>query len=83
MEKMILTERLKQANPAEQAKTEAEIVKAKSSVEKEALSLQKAELNAAEDIVAVGNPCKVLRKVGEHDIQYFYKDEMIDWENLL
>ena len=51
MEKMILQEKLKQANPAEQAKTEAEVVKAKSSVEKEALSLQKAELNAAEDIV--------------------------------
>lgn len=51
MEKMILTEKLKQANPAEQAKTEAEVVKAKASVEKEALSLQKAELNAAEDIV--------------------------------
>lgn len=51
MEKMILTEKLKQANPAEQAKTEAEVIKAKSSIEKEALSLQKAELNAAEDIV--------------------------------
>ena len=51
MEKLILTEKLKQANPAEQAKTEAEVVKAKSSVEKEALSLQKAQLNAAEDIV--------------------------------
>ena len=51
MEKLILTEKLKQANPAEQAKTEAEVVKAKASIEKEALSLQKAELNAAEDIV--------------------------------
>ena len=51
MEKLILTEKLKQANPAEQAKTEAEVVKAKASIEKEALSLQKAQLNAAEDIV--------------------------------
>ena len=51
MEKMILSEKLKQANPAEQAKTEAEVVKAKSSVEKEALSLQKAELTAAKDII--------------------------------
>lgn len=50
MEKLILTEKLKQANPAEQAKTEAEVVKAKASIEKEAISLQKAELNAAEDI---------------------------------
>lgn len=51
MEKMILTEKLKQANPAEQAKTEAEVVKAKASIEKEALSLQKAELTAAKDII--------------------------------
>ena len=51
MEKMILTEKLKQANPAEQAKTEAEIVKSKASIEKEALSLQKAELTAAKDII--------------------------------
>lgn len=51
MEKMILSEKLKQANPAEQAKTESEVIKAKASIEKEALSLQKAELNAAEDIV--------------------------------
>lgn len=51
MEKMILSERLKQENPTEQAKTEAEVIKAKASIEKEALSLQKAELNAAEDIV--------------------------------
>ena len=50
MEKLILTEKLKQANPAEQAKTEAEVVKAKASIEKEAISLQKAELNAAENI---------------------------------
>ena len=51
MEKMILSEKLKQANPAEQAKTEAEIVKSKASIEKEALSLQKAELTAAKDII--------------------------------
>ena len=51
MEKLVLQERIKESNPAEQAKTEAEVVKAKSSVEKEALSLQKAQLNAAEDIV--------------------------------
>jgi len=51
MEKLIIQERLKEENPAEQAKTEAEIVKAKASIEKEALSLQKAQLNAAEDVV--------------------------------
>ena len=33
-------------------------------------------------VVAVGNPCRVLREVGEHDREYFYKSEKIDWENL-
>ena len=33
-------------------------------------------------VVAVGNPCRVLREVGDHDRVYFYKDEKIDWENL-
>ena len=55
MEKLIIQERLKEANPAEQAKTEAEIVKSKASIEKEALSLQKAELNAAKDIIGAQN----------------------------
>ena len=35
-----------------------------------------------DNVVAVGNPCRVLREVGEHDREYFYKDEKIDWENL-
>lgn len=35
-----------------------------------------------ENVVAVGNPCRVLREIGEHDREYFYKDEKIDWENL-
>lgn len=34
------------------------------------------------NVVAVGNPCKVLREIGEHDRKYFYKKEEIDWENL-
>ena len=33
-------------------------------------------------VVAVGNPCRVLREVSEHDREYFYKNEKIDWENL-
>ncbi len=28
--------------------------------------------------VAVGNPCRVLREVGEHDRVYYYKDKKID-----
>ena len=35
-----------------------------------------------DNVIAVGNPCKVLRPVGEHDDIFFYKDEKIDWENL-
>ena len=34
------------------------------------------------NVVAVGNPCRVLRPIGEKDQKYFYKDEEIDWENL-
>ena len=33
-----------------------------------------------DNVVAVGNPCRVLREIGEHDREYFYKDEKIDWE---
>lgn len=36
-----------------------------------------------ENVVAVGNPCRVLREIGEHDREYFYKNERIDWNNLL
>lgn len=32
--------------------------------------------------VAFGNPCKVHRLVSDHDMEYFYRDEKIDWENL-
>lgn len=34
------------------------------------------------NVVAVGNPCKVLREISEQDREYFYKNERIDWENL-
>ena len=33
-------------------------------------------------VVAVGNPCRILRKVDEHDREFFYKAERIDWESL-
>jgi Acetyltransferase (isoleucine patch superfamily) len=35
-----------------------------------------------DNVIAVGNPCRVIREVGEHDREFFYKDEKIDWENL-
>lgn len=35
-----------------------------------------------ENVVAVGNPCRVLREICERDHEYFRKDEKIDWGNL-
>lgn len=35
-----------------------------------------------ENVIAVGNPCRVLRAISGHDREYFYRDEKIDWENL-
>lgn len=32
--------------------------------------------------VAVGNPCKVLRTINEHDMKYYYKDREITQEDL-
>ena len=29
-------------------------------------------------VVAVGNPCKVMRQVGQHDREYYFKDKKID-----
>ena len=34
------------------------------------------------NVVAVGNPCRVLREIGEHDREYFYKNERINWEKI-
>ena len=33
-----------------------------------------------DNVVAVGNPCRILREVNERDREYFYRDEKIDWE---
>jgi galactoside O-acetyltransferase len=30
------------------------------------------------DVVAVGNPCKVLRPIGDHDREYYFKDRKIN-----
>ena len=32
--------------------------------------------------VAVGNPCRVLRPISDHDREYFYRDRKIDWDHL-
>ena len=35
------------------------------------------------NVVAVGNPCHVMRPIGEKDKKYFFRNEEIDWENLV
>ena len=32
------------------------------------------------NVVAVGNPCRVMREIGEHDRKYYYKDREIPAE---
>lgn len=32
--------------------------------------------------VAVGNPCKVLREINEHDKEFYFKGRKINWEDL-
>ena len=34
------------------------------------------------NVVAVGNPCRILREIGERDREFYYKDCRIDWENM-
>ena len=34
------------------------------------------------NVVAVGNPCRVLREIDDRDRKYYYKNLEIDWENL-
>ena len=35
-----------------------------------------------DNVVAVGNPCRILREVNEHDAEYYFKDRKIDYNNL-
>ncbi len=32
-----------------------------------------------DNVIAVGNPCKVLREVNDHDREYYFKDRKINW----
>ena len=34
------------------------------------------------NVIAVGNPCKVLREISDHDREYYYKDRKIDYSKL-
>lgn len=31
-----------------------------------------------DNVIAVGNPCRILREINEHDRQYYFKDRTID-----
>ena len=35
-----------------------------------------------ESVLAVGNPCRVIKEIGEQDREFYYRDERVDWENL-
>ncbi len=35
-----------------------------------------------DNVIAVGNPCKVLRPVSEYDREYYFKDRRIDWSQM-
>lgn len=32
--------------------------------------------------IAVGNPCRVIREINEHDMEFYYKDRRIDVKDL-
>lgn len=34
------------------------------------------------NVVAVGNPCRVMREIGEKDRKYYFRDNEIDWDNI-
>ncbi|HIX59693.1 MAG TPA: sugar O-acetyltransferase [Candidatus Blautia gallistercoris] len=34
------------------------------------------------NVVAVGNPCHILREIGEHDREYYFRDRKINFEEL-
>lgn len=34
------------------------------------------------NVVAVGNPCRVLREIGEHDRAFYFKDKRIDFDEI-
>lgn len=34
------------------------------------------------NVVAVGNPCRVMREIGAHDRKYYYKEREIDYNTI-
>ena len=35
------------------------------------------------NVVAVGNPCRVLREISEHDREYYFRDKKINWDDIV
>ena len=33
-------------------------------------------------MIAVGNPCRVLREINERDREFYFKNRRIDWEKI-
>ena len=38
--------------------------------------------NIHDNVLAVGNPARVVREIGVHEEVFFHRDRQIDWENL-
>lgn len=38
--------------------------------------------NLPDNVLAVGNPCKILREINEHDKEYYFKNNKIDYNDL-
>lgn len=34
------------------------------------------------NVVAVGNPCRVMREIGDRDREYFFRQDKVDWEEI-
>ena len=35
------------------------------------------------NVVAVGNPCRVMREINEHDREYYFRDKKINWDDIV
>ena len=38
--------------------------------------------NIPDNVVAVGNPCRILREIDERDRIYYFKDMKINWNDI-
>ncbi len=36
----------------------------------------------SEGVLAVGNPCRVIREIGELDNEFYFRDDRIDWDEI-